>query len=314
MKLRKFNILYENIMKTLLLEGGHAISDITNKIARENIQPTIDFFEDIVFKPLKITKDCWTAEIGSTGKKEFSGDIDIAINYNEIKQLTDLKTDTEIDEKIKEQLIKNGIEFVTKNGINIRIPLQGSQIGEYAQMDLFKTSNIEFTKFAKFGPSPTESKYKGAIRSEILRQMLKIVSLKAAEELDNETYTAPDGIIYPAKKFTQYSFCNDGLYKTYKSFIGKRGGTLTNPLDLKDKTELITQCPQEMIDIIFGKGKYVPSDFNSFESIWNNVLFNKNFPYKDKINQIILRTKNILEKNKMQIPQEMLDYLGENNK
>ncbi len=311
MRFNKFNLLYENIIKNLIYEGGHAIGGITNQIARENIQPTLDFFENIVFKPLGITRDCWTAELGSTGKKDFSGDIDIAVNYNDIRKITGLTTDKDIDDQIKELLTKNGIEFTTKNGINIKVPLQGTQTGEFAQLDLFKTTNIEFTKFAKFGPSPDESKYKGAVRSGFLRQMLKIVSMAAADELDGETYTAPDGIIYPAKKFTQYSFCNDGLYKTYKSFIGKKGGIVANPIDLKDKTELITQCPQEMIDIIFGKGKYTPADFNSFESIWNNIILDEDFPYKDKIPQILLRVKNVFEKDGTPIPQELLDYLKE---
>lgn len=314
----KFDIIFEHVMSIINENdaGQGAIKDVV-KIAKANIEPTIKSFEKEVFEPIGIPREAWTSEIGSTGKKDFSGDIDIALNYNSVRDsLNEDLTDKEINDRIKMQLDKAGYSYVTKNGINIRVPIKGSQEGEFVQIDIFKTSSLEFTKFAKFGPSPEESKYKGAIRSDLLSILVKTISLKAANEGlndDDDKYIAPDGTEYPAKEFIQYSLCDDGLYKRKKSFIGKKGGILAKPRNVTEKEELISQAPQEMIDMLFGKGLYTTKDFNSFESIWHNVIFSEKFPYKDKIEQIAKRIYNVLVEKNRPIPDELNEFMEKGN-
>lgn len=75
----KFNVLFESIMKTIA-EGGHAVSDVA-RIKKENIKATLDKVDELILKPLGIRHEFWTAEIRSAGKKDTSGDLDIAIDY-----------------------------------------------------------------------------------------------------------------------------------------------------------------------------------------------------------------------------------------
>ena len=58
----KFNLLYEQVMGTLLKEGGHAFDGV-GQILKNNIPPTIDYVKKIVFEPLHIDDSEWTSEI-----------------------------------------------------------------------------------------------------------------------------------------------------------------------------------------------------------------------------------------------------------
>lgn len=81
LKRSKFNMLFESVMR-IVTEGGNLFPNAVS-IPKENIQPTLDKIKKLVFEPLGIADDCWTAEIGSTGKKDVSGDIDMAVNFKE---------------------------------------------------------------------------------------------------------------------------------------------------------------------------------------------------------------------------------------
>lgn len=309
----KFDILFENTMKKLVYESGHAVDGVSHAIARENIKPTVEWFADNVFRPLGITDDCWTPEIGSTGKKDFSGDIDIALHYENAAKAMKVASTDDVITAIKDKMTEAGIEFSAKNGLNCKVPIQGTQKGEFIQLDIFKTTSLDFTKFAKFGPSQTESKYKGAMRSDLLCHLIAVVTREAAEEgLEDGVFTSPTGEEYPAKTFTQYSMFDDGVYKLTKSFKNKNGGLNKNASEVKGNRVLITQCPQELIDMLFGKGRYTQSDFNSFESILNNVILADDFPYKDKIKTILKKTADGFAAKQTPIPEELSKLLEEN--
>lgn len=70
---------------------------------------------------------------------------------------------------------------------------------------------------------------------------------------------------------------------------------------------------------LFGP-KYSVEDFYTVESIWNNVISDKDFPYKDKIKDILLsfahgfveQSKHIAEQDRVDFPQEMVVFAAEN--
>ena len=311
MNISKFDLIYQSILKSLIKQGGHAVQN-ASKIKRENIKPTIQQLEALIFKPLNITDDLWTAQIGSTGKKSESGDIDIAINYEAIKdklQLSDIK---QVMKVISDKLTEENIDYVKTSAINIKFPIFGeSQQGEFVQIDLFPSTALNFAKFNKFSPSPDESKYSGSYRSNFLRVLFKVVSIAAANEnIENNIYTTPDGIKYPASTFKYLSATDNGLFQVVKTFEGKNGKFLKNPKKIDDKTKFITASPQEVLDIIFGKNKYTLEDCKSFETIWNNILMDPKFPYKDKIDEIVLNGYNMFKDRNEQIPEQILKYMG----
>lgn len=317
----KFNILYESIM-TQINESGLMVRDVV-KIKRENIAPTIQKIDEEIFSKIGLSKDDWTAEIGSAangGKKEESGDLDIAVKFSALSD--DINKAKEI---MLNFLNENGFE-TNKVGalISLRFPIQGSQLknNEYVQVDLFNSVNLEYSKIKYHSPilnttselKKGESRYKGAQRFFALSVLIKIVSQIASDEsLKGNVYIAPDGIEYPALEFKHLSILEDGIFNVTKSFIGNKGKILKNPKKDDLKSEFVTNDFQELLDMLFGKGKYTIEDLDSFESIWNNILMDDEFPYKDKLNQIILNLKQTLikanEKNpSIEIPKELMNY------
>lgn len=253
-----------------------------------------------------------------------SGDIDIAMDVNKALAESNSETLQEYAQKIVDKCNELGWQVNNRMNtgfkmIHIGLPIIG-QDGEIAQVDIMTSTNIDFTKFKYFAPTSEESKYKGALRTMLVDCILKYCTLSAAEDAvdeDKQSYTAPDGKVYPYIRFQHLSLNTDGLIKNVKTLRGKRG-MLANPK--KEYSTMLTNNPQEILDILFGKNVFQVSDFNSFESIWNNVLFSDKFPYKDKINDIIVGFINYnnknnafqLEANKLALPQEVIDYCNAN--
>jgi hypothetical protein len=310
----KFNIIFASLMNNLVTEGGHAFEGLSS-INRENISGTIEFFNQNVFIPLGITGTHWTAELGSVGKKAKSGDIDIAVNMQELTGLLNVETIAEIKQKITEQLTKCGFEF-RQVGANImvKVPIQSEdQVGEFVQIDLFLSEDLEFAKQRFYSPSETQSKYKGAHRRMAVSAFVKALTLAIADDqIEGEVFISPDGTEYPGLTFSFISLANDGFYRITKTFKGAKGKILKNSKHVEPKTkELITRDWQELLDILFGEGKYTVADLESFETIWNNILMSEDFPYKDKLKNIVIILYNLIKDDTtIVMPEEVTNFLG----
>jgi hypothetical protein len=312
----KFTLIYEAIMSDLISEGGNAFEDVVG-IKKENIKPTIDLLETMLFKPLQIDKSLWTSELGSTGKKDVSGDIDIAVNMSELLSKLNAKSVDEVKQIILNKLKELNIDC-RKIGLNIhlRFPIQGTQENEFVQIDIFNSNNLDFLKQKMFSPAGTDSKYKGAHRTSSLGSIFKEITTHIAEDaVDDEKneFVSPDGKKYPGLRFSYISIRDDGFYQITKTFKGKRGIVKTPKRD-DSQTKFITDSFQEMLDILFGKGKYSPEDLYSFETIWNNILMDKSFPYKDKLDDIVVSLYYMFNDDKLLVmPDEIIEYLENNN-
>lgn len=312
----KFDLLYEQVMGSLLKEGGHAFDGV-GPILKENIKDTIEYLKNIVFVPLNIDDSLWTSEIGSVGKKDQSGDIDIAINMLELQNQFNVESINDVKTILVDQLNKNDIP-VRKVGPNIHIkfPIQGTQEGEFVQVDFFPSKDLEYTKMNMYSPAQHESKYKGVHRANALASLIKAVSMNIADDaVDDEKneYIDPDGRKYPGLRFQHISMLDDGFYQVTKTFKGKKGITKLAKRD-DSKTKFITKSFQEILDILFGKNKYTIYDISSFENIWNNILMDKSFPYKDKLNDIVISLYELFKKDQHNvIPDEIINYVKEND-
>ena len=318
LKNSKFNLLYEEIMTKLLKEGGHAFTNV-GPILKDNINETISNLNNMFFKPLGISEDMWTSEIGSVGKKDQSGDIDIAMDFGKLKEIFKVENDNDVRRILMDKLTEIGIEN-KKVSINVHMafPIAGTQSGEFVQIDLFPSKDLEFTKQEKFSPYAKDSKYKGAHRRLAIASLVKSVSLAIADDAvddEKQEYVSPDGRTYPGIRFKFISLNEDGFYQVTKTFKGKRPGTFkTNPEEDKSKRQLITKNFQEILDILFGKNVFNAStDLYSFETIWNNILMSEKFPYKDKLNDIIRALYGIFENSGNVIPTEVSEYVNEHN-
>lgn len=314
--MNKFNLLYEQIMSNLLKEGGHAFLNV-GPILKDNIQLTLNKLIELIFNPLHITSDMWTAEIGSVGKKDKSGDIDIAMDFEKMKKLFNVESDNDVKRILIDQLNKNGIENrqVSVN-IHLSFPISGSQEGEFVQIDFFPSKDLEFTKQEKFSPYAKDTKYKGVHRRLAIASLIKSVSLAIADDAvdeDKQEYIAPDGRKYPGIRFKFITLNDEGFFQVTKSFRGKKPGSFKKtPDEDKSKRQLITKNFQEILDILFGKDLFsATNDLYSFETIWNNILMSEKFPYKDKLDEIVRALYGIFNETSNIIPTEVIEYCNE---
>ena len=317
----RFNMLFESFMKNIVSESGIAIKNI-QPIKRENIDSTLDDFWEKVIKPLHVSKDVFH-KVGSTGKKDVSGDLDLTMNLPKALEESGAKDINEFANKVEEQCKKQGWDFTNAldskfKTIHIGVPIIGQD--GVAQLDIMPSMNVEYTKFRINAPAQNESKYKGACRSELLRALFKVCSMAAdkdASDEDKVEYTDAKGKKWPGVQFSHLSMDPEGVTKVVKTFRGKKG-MLSAPKTLSKTTVMPTDV-QGMMDELF-HGLYKLSDFNSFESIWNNVIFSDNFPYKDRINTIVhdfVARFNAfnewqLEDHKVPMPEEVTEYLKNN--
>lgn len=237
---------------TLLSEGGNVFQN-TGIIYREEVFPTLEEFSKISGIDYN---DLSNNLLGSTGKKIFSNDIDIAVSSENYEK-----------EKIFNYIRKNlGSENVRLigNAIHVKFPIKFTKEmpetrKKYVQIDLF-FGDDKWLKFFYHSPGE-ESKLKGIHRNILINSILKNVNVKKSEEKD--TYGRPvETIKY---KFTP----KKGFLKVLiKSLKDKKGQYL------KKQQEENLSVPLKDIDLvaktIFGRSAN-KNIFNSVESLVDGI-------------------------------------------
>ena len=264
--------------------------------------------------------------LGSTGKKksnQYSGDIDIAIEY----ELT--------DEHINniENVIKNNLTIDSEHVIPITLNL-GLKIlsfgyyhtpnlfNEYdlVQVDLMFSNDLEYSKFMYHSPNyiKNESDFKGLYRTNLLCQIASYIPT-GIPEIKDENDNVTD--------FWKYTLTYDrGLKLTHKTYKGKTK-LLKNPVTVKEDDKIISTDINEIIKIILGDNATI-EDTNSFETLINyifsdkfkhsNILHNIYFDYikdsrhvdnKQKLNEYILKVLIDSFKDKNFIYEQLIEMI-----
>ena len=161
-----------------LHEGGNVFKDnsgisLTQRIARENVVPTVQWLEQLT--GLNLVDNM----LGSTGRKETSGDLDLGIDETKITK-----------DVLIQQLLKRGIkaEDIKKSGdsVHLKTPILGDATNGFVQTD-FMFGDPEFQKFAL---NTGESDYKGVHRAILLASIAKAQGMKWSYKnglMDRET-------------------------------------------------------------------------------------------------------------------------------
>ena len=211
--MKKFKKIFENILKSLIKEGGNAIPDV-DRIKKEDIDSTINDFKNEILIPF-LGNDPGESlfTLGSTGKKPDSGDIDLALDAS-ILNGSILYNLIKLNEKCASKGILSCINTINYNMIHIAYPQHGNK--KKVQIDVLLTEYPDFTKFFMFSPTPQESKYKGAHRNEVLHAIAKVSSIKPL-------MVDKDGNIL---KWVQNDINDDGYYSVIKTLIDDDGNRL----------------------------------------------------------------------------------------
>jgi|TARA_B100000902_G_scaffold89037_1_gene92890 hypothetical protein len=160
----------------ILNEGGNIFKDpetkepVTQRINQADVDPTLAWLEKITGLPHKDFK------LGSTGIRSTSGDMDIAVNQDEV-------TKDEMVAKLAAWVQKNHPgddlkKWIRKSGINVHFltPINGNPEEGYVQTDLM-FGEPEFMKFALKG-SGDNTPYKGQHRMILISSIAKAQGYK----------------------------------------------------------------------------------------------------------------------------------------
>lgn len=230
----------------ILSEGGSMPG--VGPIHISEIEPTLTALERV----LKI--DLKNNVLGSVGKKEFSGDIDVAIQVDPDKipaLVKRLEATPEVLDIAKSSVIMTKVKIVgydeTKQTVK---PRTG-----FVQID-FMPGDPGWMKTYYHSPSETESKYKGVFRNIMIATICAIYQREASEEKidDGRPVEVTRWMWSPA----------DGLVRIRRTPVPKANGA---GYTKKNNNEVIGRPIRTAPEIAKALGLNGPEDLNSYESL-----------------------------------------------
>ena len=172
----------------ILKEGGNIFKDpqtkvpVTQRINKADVEPTLAWLEKITGLPHRDFK------LGTTGRKDTSGDLDIAVNQEEVTKdelvvlLAKWVKENKPDEDPKQWIKKSGIS------VHFKTPINGDEANGYVQTDLM-FGDPEWMKWSLRGASG-DSPYKGQHRQILMSSIATALGLKWSPNtglMDRET-------------------------------------------------------------------------------------------------------------------------------
>ena len=162
-----------------IFEGGNIFkqqdgTELTRRINQNEVAPTVNWLESITGLDLtkEKAKDGLPAKwLGSTGRKPTSGDLDLAVNANEVSK-------AELESKLKSWATQNNLDpkdFVKKSGISVHFatPIEGNFEKGFVQTDFMFLNNLEWETWLLSGGMRSPSEYKGVFREVALNSVAK---------------------------------------------------------------------------------------------------------------------------------------------
>jgi hypothetical protein len=290
--------------KQFLTEGGHATEKYgTSRAKQADISAALKYVSSIIKIPEQELKSSLlgSTELTLLGKRESSGDVDIAV---------------EIDGDNYSEINKKMLAAVDNNGYWN----QGSKIGSYAvpvngkkvQVDLMFVSSKEWAKFIYHSADGRGSKYPGAVRNIILFTALSFVQEVGKDFVERD---ADGNITARASRSIKLDTGMERLFKRakYNPKTGKTNKTLEKVTadelasHLKqvgkniefEKDAGIINVPDKVAAFIFGDGVKA-KDIMTAEDVIKQI--------KDKMegaDKILEKASKELKKNNLPIPTEL---------
>jgi hypothetical protein len=156
-----------------LIEGGNVFKDadgtpLTQRINQADVPATIKWVEKVT--GIKFPPERW---LGSTGRKATSGDLDLAVDINQISKEDLAALLTQFVQKNKQ----DPRTFVKKGGeVHLRTPIAGDDKNGFVQTDFMFFPNLDWGTFYYGGAE--NSAYKGMNRNVLMSSIAKQAGLK----------------------------------------------------------------------------------------------------------------------------------------
>jgi len=158
-----------------LFEGGNVFKDadgraLTQRINQADVKPTLAWLEELL-----PGLDLQNNTLGSTGIKDTSGDLDIAVDANRV-------TKEQLQHRLEQWAVSHGFkpqEWVKKSGtaVHFKTPINGRPDRGYVQTDFMLLNNVPWSKFV-LGAMPADSRYKGRERNVMMNSIAKSMGYK----------------------------------------------------------------------------------------------------------------------------------------
>lgn len=246
-----------------LIEGG-AMPGV-GPIHIDEINPTLDALEK------KLGIDLKNNVLGSVGKKEFSGDIDVAlqIDPNDIPSFVEkLKTMPEILDVAKSSVIMTKVKILDFDQSKTTTkPRTG-----FVQID-FMPGDPGWMKTYYHSPSESESKYKGVFRNIMIATICALYQRNDSEE------TIDDGRPVESERWMWSP--TDGLVRIKRTPVPKKSG---EGYTKKNNNEIIGDPIKDANGIAKALALGGPEDLNSYESLRDAIT--KAYP-NDLVDEIL---------------------------
>jgi hypothetical protein len=159
----------------MLSEGGNVFKDadgvpVTQRINREDVKPTLAWLERLL-----PGLDIQNNTLGSTGIKDTSGDLDIAVDANQV-------TKQQLEAQLARWATAQGQDprdWVRKSGtaVHFKTPIAGDAGNGFVQTDFMLLNNVPWSKFV-LGAVPPDSQYKGRERNVMMNSIAKSLGYK----------------------------------------------------------------------------------------------------------------------------------------
>lgn len=158
-----------------IFEGGNVFKDangraLTQRINQTDVKSTLAWLEEML-----PGMDLQNNTLGSTGIKDTSGDLDIAVDAN---QVTKEQMVAQLTRWAQSQGFKPE-DWVKKSGtaVHFKTPINGNPNQGYVQTDFMFLSDVPWSKFV-LGAMPLDSKYKGRERNVLMNSIAKSMGYK----------------------------------------------------------------------------------------------------------------------------------------
>jgi hypothetical protein len=158
-----------------LNEGGNVFKDAngraeTQRINQTDVKSTLAWLEELV-----PGLDLQNNTLGSTGIKDTSGDLDIAVDSAAVSKE---QMSAQLGRWAQSQGFKPA-DWVRKSGtaVHFKTPINGRPDLGYVQTDFMFLNNVPWSKFV-LGAMPADSKYKGRERNVLMNSIAKSMGYK----------------------------------------------------------------------------------------------------------------------------------------
>lgn len=278
--------------------GGNIFPNV-GAIHRNEVNPTINITcSELSLLTIKL--------LGSTGKKEFNNDIDLAVDENEVPDISELFA------RVKKRYGDNN---VTKQGnrISFPVPIQLYSTVKHWPDDIKRTGfvqvdlivgNIDWLAFYYHSPSEYQSDYKGSHRNQAMCALCSLTSVSESSVLDDFErpmvtmrwkWSPKTGLSRIERKTITSEQTGKQIKKQQDTYISSPYGT-----HIKD--------PNTIAEVLF-HGKLGPEYFESLESIIKavNIVYDDADMRERIFERMALYVTNNV-RDKMVLPPELEKY------